>query len=127
MATETRAVPPMTIPAGSTGLVARRFVTVNTSGKAAYPAAGAPIEGVTITSSTGSTEDNQALAVLTSPNVARVDSTASTVSVGDLVAASSVGKIRALQAGDYCVGRVVGGSSGGARTLSVRLQPIGTT
>jgi hypothetical protein len=53
---------------------------------------------------------------------------ASTLSVGDLVASSSVGRADPPAAGEYTVGRIVNGSSGGAgRVLTIALEPIGTT
>lgn len=118
---------PITIPA-STGLTQHRFVIVNTSGNLAYPAAGAPVDGVLVSSgTTASTSDRQVGSVQVR-GVAKVSAPASTVAVGDLVTASSVGQAVPSSAGDYVVGRVVAGSSGGAgRILSVLIMPIGTT
>lgn len=110
----------------TTGLSASRFVKADASGYAAYPALGAPIDGVLQESSTGSTTKYAKPVVIS--GVVKVEAPSSTIAVGDLVAASSVGKAVASTAGAYVVGRVVAGSSGGAgRLLSVLLNPIGTT
>lgn len=116
-----------TLPA-STGLSQFRFVTVNTSGNLAYPAAGAPVIGVLVSSgTTGSTDDRQ-VGTVQSIGVAKVTAIASTLAVGDTVAASSIGRAVPSSATDYTVGIVVDGSSGGVgRVMSVALIPIGTT
>lgn len=117
----------VTVPA-STGISQFRFVTVNTSGNLAYPAAGAAALGVLVSSgTTGSTDDTQ-VGTVQMHGVASVKATASTLSRGDTVAASSVGFAVPTSAGDYTVGVVVDGTSGGAgRLLTVALLPIGTT
>jgi len=128
MAFEHKNPDPISFPANSTGLKAKRFCVVNGSGKVAYPALGVPVDGVMITSSTGSTADNQPIA-MQFMGVARVQAqAASTLSVGDLIAASSEGRIVVPGAGGNTVGRIVEGSSGSSnRILSVLLMPIGTT
>lgn len=117
----------ITVPA-TTGLVQYRFVSLNTSGYAAKPTDGAAILGVVHSGgTTGSTVEPQYITVQTR-GVAKVEADASTVSAGDQVAASTLGRVTPLGSGDYSVGFVVGGSSGGAgRILSVYLAPIGTT
>lgn len=111
----------------STGLRQFRAV-VNGASAVAYPAAGAPIDGVIVSEgTTGSTSDTQYVAVQ-SYGVVKMEAPASTLSAGDLCVASSVGCAAPSSAGDYVIGRVVAGSSGGAnRVLSVLLLPIGTT
>lgn len=108
----------------STAPVKFRFVTVNASGQAAFPAAGASVAGVL---QGNVTRVNEA-ATIFGAGISKVEATGSTVAVGDLVATSSVGKAVALSGGAYAVGRVVLGSSGSSgRYLTVRLESIGTT
>ena len=115
----------ITVPA-TTGLAAFRFVKIDSAGKAAYPAAGIAPIGVSLVSTTGSTRDVAIPVQIV--GVAKVSAPGSTVAKGDIVSASSVGRARALSAGDYAVGYVVDGSSGSTgRILSVLLQNIGTT
>lgn len=111
----------------STGLRQWRAV-VNGASVVAYPAAGAPVDGVIVSEgSTGSTDASQVVAVQ-SYGVVQIEASASTLSKGDLCAASSVGYAVPSSAGDYVIGRVVSGSSGAAnRRVSVLLLPIGTT
>ena len=114
----------ITLPAGSTSLAQFTFVTVSSSGAAVLPAAGASIAGVL---QNAPQYANEAATVMVS-GVSKVVAPGSTVSVGDLVAASSVGRAVALGAGAYAVGRVIEGSSGSTgRYLTVLLSPIGTT
>jgi hypothetical protein len=114
----------ITLPAGSTTLAQFTFVTVNSSGFAVLPAAGASIAGVL---QNVPTLVGEAATVMVS-GVSKVVAPGSTVKVGDVVAASSVGFAAALAGGDYAVGRVVSGSSGSTgRYLTVLLSPIGTT
>jgi hypothetical protein len=55
--------------------------------------------------------------------IAKVEAAGSTVSLGDLVAASSVGRVVANTTGTTAVGRVVDGSSGSTgRILSILLD-----
>lgn len=121
----------VTVPA-STGLKQYRLVTLSTAaatqGWAVKPAAGAPVLGsVAYVGTTGSTVDPQYITVQID-GVAKIEAASGTVAAGDLVSASSLGQVKSLSAGDYAVGMVVGGSSGGAnRILSVQLLPIGTT
>ena len=112
---------------GTTGLTQYRFIVGGSAG-ATYPAAGAPIDGVIYSSgTTGSTETPRPIAIATR-GIVKVSAPASTLSAGDLCTASSIGQAANTTAGDYVVGRVVDGSSGGAgRILAVLLNPIGTT
>lgn len=125
MAYEIPGDPVITFPA-STGVVGLqfRFVTIDGTGKATLPAAGAAVVGVMQTKPAAA---GDAVSVMVS-GISKVEAAGSTVSNGDLVAASSIGRVAAPGAGGYTVGRVVGGSSGSTgRLLSVLLQPIGTT
>lgn len=121
----------ITVPA-STGLKQYRFVNLSTAaatqGWAVKPAAGAAALGViTSAGTTGSTVDPGYVTVQID-GVAKVEAASGTLAAGDLVAATTLGQVTALGAGDYAIGRVVSGSSGGAnRILSVAILPIGTT
>ena len=121
----------ITVPA-STGLKQYRLVSLSTAaatqGRAVFPAAGAPVLGsVSYAGTTGSTTKPQYISVQVD-GVAKIEAASGTVAAGDLVSASSIGQVKSLGAGDYAVGMVVGGSSGGAgRIVSVQLLPIGTT
>ena len=127
MAFEHQLTPPWSRPANSTGMRPRRFVTVNTSEYAQYPANGAAAAGVSVTGSTGSTKDQQPIGIL-SFGVARVEALTGALKAGAQCKATSVGYASSLSAGDYAVGLVVAGSTGGTgRVLSVLVYPIGTT
>lgn len=127
MAIELRMTPPYTRPAASTGLKPRRFMTVNTSGRAQYPAAGVAVCGASVSGSTGSTMDYQAVSIL-AYGIARVEAAGGALKQGAQCKATSVGRASSLTAGDYAVGFVIDGSTGSTgRVLSVLLYPIGTT
>lgn len=99
------------------------FVTTDANGQAALPANGASVLGVLQNKPTA----GEAASIVID-GVSKVIAAGSTVSAGDLVQASSVGRAIALGAGGYAVGRVLYGSSGSTgRVLTVALQPIGTT
>lgn len=99
------------------------FVTVSSTGGAATPTAGASVIGVLQNKPTS----GQAATVMIN-GVSKVTSAASTIAVGDVIATTTAGQPAALTSGDYAVGRIVSGSSGGAgRVLSVNIEPIGTT
>lgn len=100
-----------------------RFVTVDSNGKAALAANGAPVFGVL----QNKPSDDQAASIMIN-GLSKVVAHGSTVAVGDLVTSSSVGMAAAAAAGEYTVGRVVLGSSGSTgRVLTIALEPIGTT
>ena len=114
--------------AASTGIPQYRFVAITSTGGAGYPAAGAPVAGVSYDGSTASTRAGQVITVMPPGGVWKVACSASTLAVGDAVAASSVGYAVPTSAGDYRVGTVVAGSSGAAnRIVSVLVDNIGTT
>jgi hypothetical protein len=110
----------ITLPA-TTGLVQYQFVTVNSAGKAARPAAGARVLGVLVSSGTnGSTEDRYATIQLT--GVSKAIAKGSTLGVGDTVSASSIGYAKPSTSGGYVIGLVLEGSSGSTgRIISVSL------
>lgn len=128
MAFEHKATPPWSAQANSTGLKPRRFITINSSEKAQYPANGAACVGVAVTGSTGSTDhDRLALGIL-SYGIARVEALTGALKAGAQCKATSVGYASSMSAGDYAAGFVVAGATGGTgRVLSVLVYPIGTT
>lgn len=127
MAFEQRLTPPWTASANSTGLKPRRFVTINTSGYAQYPANGVAAVGVSMTGSTGSTNDQTSMAIM-SIGIARVEALTGALKAGAQCKATSLGYASSLSAGDFATGFVVSGSTGGTgRVLSVLVYPIGTT
>lgn len=127
MAFEQRNAAPWTRAANSTGLKPRRFCTVNTSAYAQYPANGAAVVGVMVTGSTGSTTDQQAITIQ-SYGLARVEALTGALKAGAQCKATTLGYASSLSAGDYAVGFVVDGSTGGTgRVLTVALLSIGTT
>lgn len=116
----------------STGLRQYRFVRLNSSTGLQYPSGstvGLAVLGVLISSgSTSSTAVNK-VGTVQFDGIAKVEAAASTLAVGDVVSASSIGQAQpATNAGDFVVGRIVSGSSGAAnRIVSVLLQPLGST
>lgn len=127
MAFEYRASQPFSLEAASTGLKPRRFMCVDSNGRLAYAVSGKVADFVSLTGSTGSTEDYQQISVLPlNGSICRIDAPASTVGKGDLIMSSSVGKVAALSAGS-CLGKVVGGTSGTTRCLSVLVYPPNST
>lgn len=109
----------------STDLSLRQFtfVTVDANGHAAAPVAGASVFGV-LQNKPG---DDEAATVMIN-GMSKIIAPASTLSVGDLVATSTAGQPVPPGVGDYVVGRITHGSSGGAgRVLTVAIEPIGTT
>ena len=102
-----------------------RFMTLDSNGKAAKPVGSTgPIYGVLQNKPDA---DGIAATIMTN-GISKMTTIASTLSVGDLVASSTAGEPIAVGAGDFTVGRVVRGSSGGAgRVLSIQIEPIGTT
>lgn len=127
MAFEHKATPPWSANANSTGLKPRRFVTINASGFAQYPASGAAVAGVTLTGSTGSTKANQAMSIL-SYGIARVDAAGGALKQGSLCQATSVGRASTAKSAGNLVGMVVAGSTGSTgRVMSVLLQPWGVS
>lgn len=100
-----------------------KFVTANGSGLAALAGDGVSVLGV-LQNKPG---DDKAATIMID-GVSKVLAHGSTVSAGDIIACSTAGMVKALEVGDYAVGRVISGSSGSTgRVLTVVLQTIGTT
>ena len=85
--------------------------------------------GVLISSGSTSSTSIDRVGTVQMTGIAKVEASASTLAVGDIVSASSIGQAQpATNAGDFVCGRIVAGSSGGAnRILSIALQPLGST
>lgn len=119
---------PFTLVAATTGIPQYRCVNTNSAGKAALCVTAVAVDGATRNGSTGSTRDNQALAIMPMGSRAKIAARGSTLAVGDLCACSTNGMVTVVSATNYAIGRVVGGSSGTTgRILSVLLGNIGTT
>lgn len=121
-----------TFPFGSTGLRQYRFVRLSTAGITAPTGStvGLSVLGVLISSgTTGSTDASGKVGTVQLTGIAKVEASASTLSVGDVVSASTIGQAQpATNAGDFVVGRIVDGSSGAAnRILSIALSPLGSS
>ena len=104
---------PLTL-VSSTGITRHRFVAF-TSGKVTYPAVGALATMVTVSKgTTGSTEDGQFVSCIPLSNCSAVmvEAAGSTLSAGDLVSASSRGKIVAGSSDVWILGQIISGSSG---------------
>lgn len=100
-----------------------RFVVANGDGTCSLAGAGVAVTGVLQNKPTA----GQAASIVVD-GVSKVKAQGSTVAAPDVIASSTVGMVAALSAGDYAVGRIIGGSSGSTgRVLTVLLQPIGTT
>lgn len=108
----------------STDLSTRQWHFVTASGdRAALATDGASVLGVL----QNKPSDDQAASIMID-GVSKVAAHGSTLSAGDLCASSTVGMAKAVESGDYVVGRVIFGSSGSTgRILTVALSPIGTT
>ena len=116
----------VTFPTTSTGIARHRFVNVSTSGNLIYTVVNGNAVGVTQDGTTHSTNQPTALPVMISGISKLHVSTASTVGVGQTIAASSRGSAVPAAAASYAVGKVVAGTSGGAgRYVSVLIQPVG--
>lgn len=115
----------VSLPTTSTGLAQYRFCTVNTNGYVAYPATLGPTIGVLQDGTTGSTHHPTVVRVAIAGISKLAMSSASTKSVGDLVAASSHGSGWAMTAAAVPAGMIVSGSSGGAnRVVSVLIAGV---
>jgi len=110
----------VSFPCATTGLKRYRFVDISTAGNVISPVVNGPTIGVLQDGTTNSTVDPTHVSVMISGISKVAVSTASTVGVGELVAASSVGSPKGFVAASVVAGRVVAGTSGGAnRVLSV--------
>lgn len=116
----------VTFPCVTTGIARYRFVDISTAGNVIYTVVNGPTIGVIQDGTTGSTVDPTNVSVMINGVSKVAVSTASTVGVGQTVAASSRGSIVGAAAASYAVGRVVAGTSGGAgRVVSVLINPVG--
>ena len=116
----------VTFPCVTTGLARYRFVNISTAGNVIYTVAAGESIGVIQDGTTGSTVDPTCASVMISGISKVAVSTASTIGVGQTVAASSRGSAVVAIAASYAVGKVVAGTSGGAnRVVSVLLSPAG--
>lgn len=116
----------ISFPTTSTGIARYRFVDLSTSGNLIYTVSNGNAVGVVQDGSTGSTVPPNAMAVMTAGISKVAVSTASTVGVGQTVAATSRGSIKGAAAASHAVGKVVAGTSGGAgRIVSVLISPVG--
>lgn len=108
----------------STDLSARQFhfVTLGSDGRVALAGAGVPVIGVL----QNKPLEDEACTIMIG-GVSKVSVPASTLSSGDTVASSSVGKADPVASAEYTVGWIVDGTSGAARIMSVLLSPVGTT
>ncbi len=102
-----------------------RFMAIDTNGDVGLPATTATaILGVLQNKPTVA---GQAASIMIN-GISKITAPASTVAEGDIVQASTLGQAVAHATGGNAIGRIVGGSSGGAgRVLSVLLAPYGST
>lgn len=120
---------PWTVEA-TTGLRQYRGVAISTAGLAAHPGGSTEgIVGVTYNVTESTVSGYTTVASLYSVGmIAKMEATSSTLSVGDLVSCSTAGEALFSAAGDFTIGIVTSGSSGGAnRVLSVMLTMQGST
>lgn len=116
----------------STGIRQYRFVRLNASTGLQYPSGstvGLAVLGVLISSGSTSSTSIDRVGTVQLTGIAKVEAAASTLAVGDVVSASSIGQAQpATNAGDFVVGRIVAGSSGASNHIvSVALSPLGST
>lgn len=114
----------ISLPTTTTGLKRYRFVNISTGGNVIYPVVNGQTIGVLQDGTTGTTRQPRACTVRVG-GVSKVvtGATASTVGVGELVAASSIGVPKTMVAAAIAAGRVIAGSSGAAnRVLTVLLS-----
>lgn len=128
MAYQNLSGPGLSMPA-TTGLSAMRGVTVNSAGKAAYPAAkGDPIIGIITAVEESTAAANPVVTIGRVGDVNFLEAQASTMSVGDAFCIDTSGRAATVAAGNYTCGYIVEGSSGAVgRQLSALVVPVGTT
>ena len=118
----------VTFPCVSTGIRQYSFVNISTAGNVIKPLVDGHTVGVTQTGTTGSTVDPKAISVMISGISKLVCSTASTIGVGQIVAAATSGNAKIMVAAAIPAGQIVAGSSGGAgRVLSVLIAGVGAS
>lgn len=106
----------------STTLTQYTFVTVDANGKAGKPVDGGTVFGVVQNKPTG----GQAASIMIN-GLTKILCSASTLSAGDLVSTTTAGRAVPWATTEYAIGRVVFGSSGSTRYMTISLEPIGTT
>ena len=116
--------PAVSLPA-TTGLGQYRFVKMNSTGKLAYPGAGAAVTGVTFAGNTTNSTSTGSLSVQIA-GVALVEAAASTLAAGGFVTADANGRAVGVTTG-HVIGQIVEGSSGAvSRILSILLHGGGS-
>ena len=114
----------LSFPVGSTALNNStnqyKAVVMTTAGTVTLPSATSVSNPLGVLVNSPTTLQVAAVAVR---GVTQFRMTASTLSAGDLVAASTLGLGIAPSTGFSAIGRIVYGSSGGARLVSILLQP----
>lgn len=118
----------VSLPCVTTGIGQYKFVNISTAGNVIRTVRDGAAIGVSQTGTTGSTIDPTGISVMVS-GISKVKfSTASTVGVGQVVAASSLGSPVPAVAASFVVGQIVAGSSGGAgRVVSVLIAGPGAS
>ena len=116
----------VSLPCVTTGIGQYKFVNISTAGNVIKTVVDGHSIGVTQTGTTGSTVDPKAISVMVSGVSKLVCTTASTIGVGQVVAASSAGHAKIMVAAAIPAGQIVAGTSGGAgRVLSVLIAGVG--
>ena len=114
----------LSFPVGSTALNNStnqyKAVVLTTAGSVSLPASSNVTNPLGVLVNSPTTLEVAAVAV---KGVVQFRMTASTLSAGDLVAASSLGLGVTPSTDGSALGRIVYGSSGGARLVSILLQP----
>ena len=118
----------VSLPCVSTGIFQYKFVGISTAGNVIRPVADGHVIGVAQTGTTGSTVDPKAISVMISGVSKLAVSTASTIGVGQVVAATTLGNPKIMLAASVPAGQIIAGSSGGAgRVLSVLIAGVGAS
>lgn len=118
----------ISLPCVTTGIARYRLVNVSTAGNVIYTVADGPSIGVIQDGTTASTRDPVVASVMISGVSKLAVSTASTVGVGQVVAATSRGSIKGAVAASAVAGQVVAGTSGGAgRVVSLLISGVSAT
>lgn len=124
-------VNPITLPVATTGISQYRFVAHAATGLTWPTAGGLDVIGAAISTVSSAAAlaslPQTAAAVAGVGSIVKIASTASTLSAGDLISCTSRGRVKALAAGNNCLGVITHGSSGVARTLTVAITLMGTT
>ena len=115
----------VSLPCVTTGIGQYKFVNISTAGNVIRPVADGHVIGVTQTGTTGSTVDPKSITVMLSGVSKLALSTASTIGVGQVIAATTKGEAKILVAASIPAGQVIAGSSGGAgRVVSVLIAGV---